>query len=670
MSPLPQRENLPRRRRIAVVVALGGSVAVAAMAAGMGGKGGKGGGAGGGQVQIQTTLEDFFLPGTQPQPHEPPGPPEFRPIVAAQNCSFCHGDYYGEDQPDLVDDTPYNGWVTSLMAQSVRDPVWQAALTISNQDANVSGEYCIRCHAPGAWLAGKSSDGRIDDFTEDFPTNDFDGVNCHFCHRMVNPVLDEDSPVEDAAILAALPHPPGDSRGNARFVVDPEDVRRGPYFDVANDPAMNLHFGMNGPIDVIHSPWHQRSELCGTCHEVRNPVFIRDEATDTYVLDALGEGHATQDPLDMYPEQTTYSEWLNSVFADEGVAFPDGRFGGVKTGPLTSCQDCHMPDQIAGGCFAWENPPFYERQDLGQHTFLGANTWVLRAIRAQYPDSETGLTESSVERAIDRNIAFMAAASDVELEQQGDDLRVRIVNYTGHKLPTGYPEGRRMWINVRFLDDAGELVDERGGYDLASATLDETTTKVYEKRAGIIPEVAAEANLPAGESFHLTLNSEVLFDNRIPPMGFTNAAFEAFGGAPKGATYEDGQFWDDTLFGIPAGATRAVVNVYHQSMTREYIEWLRDTNVTDDRGQTIYDLWADPAVGDKVPPVLMDSVEIELGGGVPGDVNGDGTVDFSDLLAVLAAWGACPPGEQCPTDVDGDGTTGFNDLLIVLSNFS
>lgn len=54
-------------------------------------------------------------------------------------------------------------------------------------------------------------------------------------------------------------------------------------------------------------------------------------------------------------------------------------------------------------------------------------------------------------------------------------------------------------------------------------------------------------------------------------------------------------------------------------------------------------------------------------GGVPGDVNGDGQVDFSDLLAVLAAWGPC---DACPEDVDGSGAVDFADLLAVLAAFS
>jgi hypothetical protein len=64
----------------------------------------------------------------------------------------------------------------------------------------------------------------------------------------------------------------------------------------------------------------------------------------------------------------------------------------------------------------------------------------------------------------------------------------------------------------------------------------------------------------------------------------------------------------------------------------------------------------------------MDSVELEFLPPVLGDVNGDGAVDFADILAVVAAWGPCPAG-PCPEDVDGNGTVEFDDLLTVVANF-
>ncbi len=47
-----------------------------------------------------------------------------------------------------------------------------------------------------------------------------------------------------------------------------------------------------------------------------------------------------------------------------------------------------------------------------------------------------------------------------------------------------------------------------------------------------------------------------------------------------------------------------------------------------------------------------------------GDVDSDGSVGFSDILAILAAWGPCQG--ECPEDLDGSGFVDFGDLLVVL----
>jgi len=48
------------------------------------------------------------------------------------------------------------------------------------------------------------------------------------------------------------------------------------------------------------------------------------------------------------------------------------------------------------------------------------------------------------------------------------------------------------------------------------------------------------------------------------------------------------------------------------------------------------------------------------------DIDGDGIVGTSDLLAVLSAWG---PNPGNPADIDGDGIVGTSDLLILLANW-
>ncbi len=55
---------------------------------------------------------------------------------------------------------------------------------------------------------------------------------------------------------------------------------------------------------------------------------------------------------------------------------------------------------------------------------------------------------------------------------------------------------------------------------------------------------------------------------------------------------------------------------------------------------------------------------------VPGDVDGDGHVNVSDLLAVITAWGPCPaPPASCPADVNHSGSVNVSDLLLVITHW-
>jgi hypothetical protein len=52
---------------------------------------------------------------------------------------------------------------------------------------------------------------------------------------------------------------------------------------------------------------------------------------------------------------------------------------------------------------------------------------------------------------------------------------------------------------------------------------------------------------------------------------------------------------------------------------------------------------------------------------VPEDVNGDGQVDVDDLIAVIGAWGVCPPPPAaCPADVNQSGAVDVDDLIAVI----
>ncbi|MGA1870232.1 MAG: hypothetical protein ACMUJM_16970 [bacterium] len=77
-------------------------------------------------------------------------------------------------------------------------------------------------------------------------------------------------------------------------------------------------------------------------------------------------------------------------------------------------------------------------------------------------------------------------------------------------------------------------------------------------------------------------------DNRIPPRGIINKAFQAVGAEVVGYQYEDGQFWDDTYYSIPETTTKVMATLYYQTSSKEYIEFLRDENKTNDVGEGLY----------------------------------------------------------------------------------
>jgi hypothetical protein len=73
--------------------------------------------------------------------------------------------------------------------------------------------------------------------------------------------------------------------------------------------------------------------------------------------------------------------------------------------------------------------------------------------------------------------------------------------------------------------------------------------------------------------------------------------------------YVDGQYFDEQAFAVPAGAWQADVGLYYQNTPREYIEHLRDGNVTDAWGDTLHALWEETGRG---APILMASASFEL----------------------------------------------------------
>jgi hypothetical protein len=61
---------------------------------------------------------------------------------------------------------------------------------------------------------------------------------------------------------------------------------------------------------------------------------------------------------------------------------------------------------------------------------------------------------------------------------------------------------------------------------------------------------------------------------------------------------------------------------------------------------------------------------LELAGVETADIDCDGVVNVTDLLALLGTWGVCPPlPEACRTDLNGDRTVDVADLLFLLGSW-
>lgn len=530
---------------------------------------------------VPTTLNDFFFPGSQPG--------QSGQLKNPDQCDNCHGGY------DQAVEMSFN-WRGSMMSQAQRDPLYLACLAVANQDAPDVGDICLRCHTPKGWLEGRSvpTDGSA------LLPEDRESVQCHFCHKLVKPtplgvnpypansIYTSQTYPTDQSYLATLTDIPSHS-ANGMFIADNADARRGPYSDA------------NASHSVTYSPFHPDAALCGTCHDVSNPVYqaIKDGNGNYlgYTPNNFDQPSPSFVPYDMFPIERTYSEWLKSAYNTPG-GISGTYFGGNKTFVAT-CQDCHMKDVTGKGCNKNNAPT---RTDLPLHDMTGGNTFIPDLLNGLFPgEVNVAALAAGKTRALD--MLQHAATLQLTVNQMQKQVIVKVTNETAHKLPSGYPEGRRIWINLKASNSLTAQNYESGFYDFATGYLNKTGAKVYEIKPGLSPGLAAALGLTSGESFHFVLNDTIFFDNRIPPRGFTNANFRAIQSPPVGYTYADGQYWDETTYNLPFYPDAVEVTLYYQTTTKEYVTFLRDENVTNNAGQVMYDLWNNNG---KSAPVAMN----------------------------------------------------------------
>ncbi|MBL9109266.1 MAG: hypothetical protein JNM74_08350, partial [Myxococcales bacterium] len=223
-------------------------------------------------------------------------------FTTSDACAQCHTAGDGKVMRDAKgrDISPVTTFRPSMMSMAARDPFYLAVVDEERTarpgaEALIDGA-CTKCHAPAAVIE-RGLGGKGITIPELFTGQDpemhagREGATCTVCHQTTKPLG-----LVDATFGGAF------SVGENREIY-------GPHQGPTTDP-MKL-FVSYVP---TYSDHVTRSELCASCHT----VFTR--AHDV-------TGKATGPRL---PEQVTYLEWRNSVYASTGASG-------------ASCQSCHMP---------------------------------------------------------------------------------------------------------------------------------------------------------------------------------------------------------------------------------------------------------------------------------------------------------------------------------------
>ena len=591
-----------------------------------------------------TVPTEIQQPGTQPN--------EVKNLGSPDRCDNCHGGYNRAVEPAF-------NWRGSMMANAGRDPLFWATLAIAEQDFDGAGDLCIRCHSPGGWYGGRSipTDGSA------LMAGDADGVECDTCHKMTNPNNREHPGVMNPPFIANDEQSPATGYyGSGMLSLYGGSAKLGPYSD-----ASAKH-------QSLQSQFHREVDFCGSCHDVSNPAVgdlapnhgaqsTADPVTASGILGSPVGGKAAFNnfPYQYGIVERTYSEFMAGALSRTLVSnYPslpaDLQAGAIKaayeaakgnyadgTPRYFSCQTCHVRPVTGQGCNKAGTPI---RTDLPLHDMTGGNYWIPDAIKYQNAQGTLrlggGLTPVQLE-ALDagklraQQQLNLAAALKVE----GNTLRV--INLTGHKLISGYPEGRRMWLNIKWYDKYGNLLREDGEYGEIEATrpglpplkvktiLNPESTRVYEAHYAMTREWArqlldlgyspslplsydrvtgdvtktlgelANGSEPYHETFHFVLNNYVAKDNRIPPYGFTYEEARKRNALPVPAEQyrnTDGsyRYWDEVPLSPPDGAAYADIKLLYQPTSWEYIQFLYLANngtnpFLAEEGKNLLDAW-------------------------------------------------------------------------------
>ena len=468
-------------------------------------------------MQKKVCYEEVQLFPSESNDHVPAKPVDVDHYLTSDQCMMCHSGgnslyafgpiMFLETERGGLNVSPYGEWRWSPMGLAGRDPVFHAQLEseidqlkreLGPETGQVYADQvvntCLRCHGAmgkrqfdhdrgvGDEYWSPEANFKLEWFFDKDPNAPHakygklarDGISCTVCHHMV----------EEYENI-------GDFLANSitgQFKVGPADELYGPFEDVVTKP-MEHSVGMTPK----HSEFISKSRMCASCHVINlpvvdwpldNPPGDTDEIMPPEEVQQLlaSEKNPNLQGFLHRIEQATYLEWLNSKYQTEF---------GEPGQHAQECQDCHMRtgyesldgtvsiDPIQTKIATIEDQDYpeadyrlpieeitvkFREEGFRRHTFQGLNIFLAEmfsqfndVLGVRMGDFETGT--NGLPFAIE-NFVINARrnTADIEItrwEVDGQTLEadVRVVNKTGHRLPSGVGF-RRLWIEFLVLDDS------------------------------------------------------------------------------------------------------------------------------------------------------------------------------------------------------------------------
>jgi len=431
----------------------------------------------------------------------------------SDRCFACHNGLATSAGEDISIGL---SWRPTMMANSARDPYWQAGVrreTLDHPESKAAIENeCAICHMPMARYQSMhegreaevfarlafGSDDRMDRLAQD-------GVSCSMCHQITEEKLGSRESLTGGFVVDRTK-----SKG--------ERAEYGPYkIEDGQNRVMRTSSGGYRPTEGEHV---RKSELCATCH--------------TLITKALGPGGQV---IGQLPEQMPYQEWFASEFRDK-----------------KSCQSCHMPavEEETRIAVTLGLP----RENMGRHVFVGGNFFMLRVLNRYRNQLGVIALPREFEEAADRTIQHLKAETarvridEINLAAGRLQVDISVENQSGHKFPTAYPS-RRAWLHVTVRDRDNRVIFESGALNPNGSIQGNDNDASPAQFEPHYAEITAADQVQIYEDIMVGTNNipttglltavRFIKDNRLLPKGFDKRSVEQEI-APQGEAVTDDNF--------------------------------------------------------------------------------------------------------------------------------